>query len=203
MNNSLSSYPNLVYLGLILFFLILNFISSNKEGIFTVIKHISIWIIISLIAIICYSYRYELKNVKEKVARELVPGSSTHQRTNRAIILNKSNDGHFYLNTVINGQKIRFLIDTGASDIAITLGDAKKIGIDINKIKFNKIYNTANGQAKGASVVLDHLIINDIKFKIISASIMSSNMTVSLLGMTFLNRLKKFEFKKNNLFLYY
>ena len=70
MTNLLSNHANLIYLGLILFFLILNFISSDKGGIFMALKHISIWIIIILIIIIGYSYRYELKDVKDKVVRE-------------------------------------------------------------------------------------------------------------------------------------
>ncbi|MFT4718663.1 MAG: aspartyl protease family protein [Rickettsiales bacterium] len=203
MNNLLSNHANLIYLGLILFFLILNFISSDKGGIFTALKYISIWIIIILIIIIGYSYRYELKDVKEKVVRELNPGSSTHKQKLRAITINKANDGHFYLNTIINGQKIQFLVDTGASSVALILDDAKKIGINLNEIKFNKVYHTANGKAYGASITLDHVIVDNIKFKKVSASIMSSDMGISLLGMSFLNRLTKFEFKNNNLILYY
>jgi aspartyl protease family protein len=203
MNNIISDYPNLIYLGLILIFLIINFLSNNKDGFFTIIKYLSIWIIITLLAIISYSYRYELQMAKEKVTRELLPGTSTHDRRSRKIILTRAKDGHFYLNTIINKQKIRFLVDTGASDVALSLQDAKKIGIDFNRIKFDKIYSTANGQTKGASINLNHLIINNVKFKNISASVMSSNMGVSLLGMTFLNRLKKIEFKSNSLILYY
>ena len=203
MTNLLSNHANLIYLGLILFFLILNFISSDKGGIFMALKHISIWIIIILIIIIGYSYRYELKDVKDKVVRELNPGSSTHKQKLKAITINKANDGHFYLNTIINGQKIQFLVDTGASSVALILDDAKKIGINLNEIKFNKVYHTANGEAYGASITFDHLIVDNIKFKKVPASIMSSDMGISLLGMSFLNRLKKFEFKNNNLILYY
>lgn len=203
MNNIISDYPNLIYLGLILIFVIINFLSSNKKGFFTIVKYLSIWAIIALLSIIAYSYRFELQSVKEKVTRELLPGSSTHEQKTRRIILTRAQDGHFYLNTVINNRKIRFLVDTGASDVALSLGDAKKIGIDINKIKFNKIYHTANGKARGASITLKHLIVNNVKFKKVSASIMSSDMGTSLLGMTFLNRLKKFEFKSNSLILYY
>ena len=203
MNNILSDYPNLIYLALILFFLILNFLAHNKKGFFTIIKYISIWAIIALIVIIGYSYRYELNNIKEKVARELIPGSSTHKAKYGSITLTQAQDGHFYLNTIINGQKIKFLVDTGASDIALSLSDAKKIGINLKKVKFNKIYHTANGKAYGASITLKHLIVNNVKFKRVSASVMSSEMSISLLGMTFLNRLKKYEFKNNNLILYY
>jgi aspartyl protease family protein len=203
MNNIISDYPNALYLGLILIFLIINFFSNNREGVFTIIKYLSIWIIIALLALIAYSYRYELQSVKEKVTRELIPGTSTHDRKARKLILTRAQDGHFYLNSIINNQKIRFLIDTGASDVALSLNDARKIGINIKKINFDKIYHTANGKAYGASVILDHLIINNVKFKKVSASIMSSEMGISLLGMTFLNRLKKFEFRANNLILYY
>lgn len=203
MNNIISDYPNAIYLGLILVFLIINFFSNNRDGFFTIVKYLSIWIIIALLSLIAYSYRYELQSVKEKVTRELIPGTSTHDRKTRKLILTRAQDGHFYLNSIINNQKIRFLIDTGASDIALSLNDARRIGVNIKKIKFDKIYHTANGKAYGASVILDHLIVNNVKFKKVSASIMSSKMGISLLGMTFLNRLEKFEFKSNNLILYY
>ena len=113
----------------------INFFSNNREGVFTIIKYLSIWIIIALLALIAYSYRYELQSVKEKVTRELIPGTSTHDRKARKLILTRAQDGHFYLNSIVNNQKIRFLIDTGASDVALSLNDARKIGINIKKIK--------------------------------------------------------------------
>lgn len=203
MKDLISNSPNLIYLGLIVIFLILNFIANNRVGFYVIIKHISIWVIIFLLGILAYSYRYEINNTKERIVRELAPGSATHNRKTGAIILNQATDGHFYLNTIINRKKVRFLIDTGASDIALNLQDAQNIGINIKKIKFNKIYNTANGKTYGASVILDHLIVGRVKFNRVSASIMSSDMDISLLGMTFLNRLKKYEFKNSNLILYY
>ena len=85
------------------------------------------------------------------------------------------------------------VLDSGGHPLAFERQDGASAGR----------FAIANGKAYGASITLDHLIVDNIKFKKVPASIMSSDMGISLLGMSFLNRLKKFEFKNNNLILYY
>jgi len=93
------------------------------------------------------------------------------------------------------------MIDTGASDISISLKDAKKIGVNIKNLEFNKRYQTANGIALGASISLKEMEVGEIKFFDLTASVNGGDMNNSLLGMSFLKRLKKYEFYQDQLIL--
>ena len=93
------------------------------------------------------------------------------------------------------------MIDTGASDVVINLAQAKKIGINIKKLKFNKLYQTANGISKGATTKIAKLEFASINFKNIPISINSGNQSSALLGMSFLRKFKKYEFYSDKLIL--
>ena len=82
------------------------------------------------------------------------------------IIVSIASDQHFYIRTQINGVTIKFLIDTGASDVVLSSTDAKKIGINLKKLKFTKQYNTANGTVFGANIRLKRMRIGTSKLKI-------------------------------------
>jgi aspartyl protease family protein len=93
------------------------------------------------------------------------------------------------------------MIDTGASDIMLSISDAKKIGINTNNLIFNRPYQTANGRSFGASIKLKEVEISGIKFKDIYASVNEGDMGVALLGMSFLRRFSKYEFFQDRLVL--
>ena len=116
-------------------------------------------------------------------------------------MINLSQDGHFYLNVKINNVPVRFMIDTGASDIVLNLDEAKRVGIDVKKLRFDKTYQTANGKSFGAMVVLDEITVADVIFRKVSASVNSAEMGTSLLGMRFLRQFKKYEFYQDKLVL--
>ena len=119
------------------------------------------------------------------------------------IVINLSQDDHFYLNTKINGKSVRFLVDTGASDVVLNLRDARKIGVDVNRLRFNKVYNTANGVVRGASIVLRRLEFAGIEFYDVNASVNAADLDVSLLGMSFLQKFDKYEVYQDKLILHY
>ena len=83
----------------------------------------------------------------------------------------------------------------------MTPSDARKIGLDLDKLTYDKPYGTANGVGYGASVVLDELTVGSIRFTKIRASINQTEIGVSLLGMAFLHRLKSFSFANHRLVL--
>jgi aspartyl protease family protein len=117
------------------------------------------------------------------------------------LIINLAEDGHFYLDLKINGISSRFMIDTGASEITISLAEAKRIGVDVKKLNFNKPYQTANGTSFGASITLEKIEVGNVKFYDVSASVNSSDMGISLLGMSFLRQFNRYEFYRDKLIL--
>ena len=110
-----------------------------------------------------------------------------------------SKDGHYYINTVTNGKNVKFMVDTGASDIVIDRKLARRIGIDINSLRFIMTYNTANGTVRGAPIRLESLKIGEYAFYDIRASVNEADMDEPLLGMRFLDKLDGYEVKRDTL----
>ena len=152
------------------------------------------------VLVIGFTYRPELTEVYNRVVGEVAPAHAinTDQDT---LAVTASLDGHYYVFGKANGERIRFLIDTGATDIMLTPQDASRIGIDLERLNYNQQYNTANGTTWGASYRLDSLSIGSFDFADIKVSVNESNSTVSLLGMSFLDRLKSFEFRDSKLYM--
>lgn len=98
-------------------------------------------------------------------------------------------DGHFYIQAMVNGGRVTFMVDTGASDIVLTPNDARRIGFDPAGLEFDQLAQTANGTVRGASIRLDNLIVGPIAMSGVPASVNEADMPESLLGMEFLNRL--------------
>ncbi len=93
------------------------------------------------------------------------------------------------------------MIDTGATDIMLTPQDASRIGIDLERLNYNQQYSTANGTTWGAPYRLDSLSIGSFDFTDVKVSVNQSTSTVSLLGMSFLDRLQSFEIRGSKLYM--
>jgi len=173
-----------------------------------IFKYLLIWAGIGFVIIALYAYRFEFGDFKNRLAGEINPTSPRiNNRVNgqindqRQIILNIADDQHFYVRLKINKVEVLFMIDTGASDMMLNLSDARKIGINVNNLVFNKPYQTANGISFGAVINLPEVEIANIKFNNVKASVNDGDMGVNLLGMSFLRRFSKYEFFQDRLIL--
>jgi aspartyl protease family protein len=210
MLNSLSSYINtlsensvinIIYTLILMALLSGGLIFHIRHNRTKTLKHLAIWGLLICLLILLYSYRYDYYNFKERFLGELLPNRPTTQKDG-SITLRLSQDGHYYINIYINNQKIRFMIDTGASDIVLSKQDAKKLGLNTSSLKYSKPYNTANGISYGAAITLNQINIAEFTLKNIPASVNSGKMENSLLGMSFLNQLSGYSVKDNILTLY-
>jgi clan AA aspartic protease (TIGR02281 family) len=111
-------------------------------------------------------------------------------------------DGHFYINVEINLVPIRFMIDTGASDIVIAPRDAEAAGFDVTTLNYSRSYRTANGVVKGAPVKLDSMIVGPMTLRDVPASVNGADMDTSLLGMAFLKQFRRYDVNDNTLTFY-
>jgi aspartyl protease family protein len=105
------------------------------------------------------------------------------------IVLTANGQGHFLANGTINGTPVRFLVDTGATLIAIGAGDARRIGIDSKK-GVKGITNTANGRVEVTQVKLDTVRIGEVVLNSVDALVLPHEQSPALLGMSFLNRME-------------
>jgi aspartyl protease family protein len=91
---------------------------------------------------------------------------------------------------MVNGSRVTFLVDTGASDIVLSPADARRIGFDPDSLVFDQLASTANGTVSGATIRLDSLAVGTIEMNGLPATVNGAEMSESLLGMEFLSRLR-------------
>ena len=119
-------------------------------------------------------------------APEMAEGPSTERF--RAVSGNQ-----FVITASVNGHLIRFMVDSGATYVALLPGDAQKLGFNLNTLDWNVETHTANGKALNAEVKLAELRIGSITKFDVPALVMRADGGISLLGMTFLSRLKSWQ----------
>lgn len=110
-------------------------------------------------------------------------------------------DGHFHLTARVNGQPVRFVIDTGATTIALAEEDARRAGIDPDSLAFVGQARTANGMVQTATVMLDSLTIGEIAEYDVPAVVLRSDLDLSLMGMSYLSRFARVSIEGNRLIL--
>jgi len=105
----------------------------------------------------------------------------------QGVVLTADGAGHFYTMAQVNGVAVRFLVDTGATMIALPGGDASRLGIDYRKGQ-RRMTNTANGTVAVYLVKIDTLKLGDIEVSNLDAVVFEEGLNMGLLGMSFLNR---------------
>ncbi len=119
----------------------------------------------------------------------------------RELVLRKSPNGHFLVSAYVNGVETRFLVDTGASDVALTAEDAERIGLNTRGLHYTRAYQTANGVIRAAPVTLRDVRIAQLRVRDVQATITEAPMGISLLGMSFLGELAGYEVRGDRLIL--
>jgi len=112
----------------------------------------------------------------------------------RSVTLKANSLGHFSLTAEINGMPVEMMADTGATYVALTYKTALSLGIQPSELPFNKQTDTANGVTAVAPVALDEIRIGDIVLRRVEAVVTApGRLRQNLLGMSFINRLSRFE----------
>lgn len=95
--------------------------------------------------------------------------------------------GHYYGTASINGQSMRFLVDTGATMVSMGASEARRAGL--NLADGEPVYvQTANGVARARRMKLDTIVVEGIKMHAVEAIVHEGELPIVLLGMSFLNR---------------
>ena len=118
------------------------------------------------------------------------------------IDLEKGSDGQFYADVRVNGQPTHFLIDTGASEIALSEEDARRAGITVDPSTYELIGEGASGIVRGAHVQIHQIDFEGFHAKDIKAVVVPGTQ-VSLLGQPFLDKLDEIVIQKDEMRLHY
>lgn len=164
------------------------------------VRDFAIWVAIALALVAVYSFREEFALLGRKVAGELLPpGESLTVESGamgeQAVRVRRRSDGHFVAKAQVNGARVTMLIDTGASTVVLKPADAKLAGIDVDSLSYSVPVHTANGTTFAAAVRLRRVGIGPIVLDRVDALVSAPGaLTQSLLGMSFLRRLRSYEF---------
>ncbi len=166
----------------------------------TALRHMAIWLAIIAGLVALYAFREEIAFVGNRMAGELLPagyGTVVEDKTTGdiAVRIRQRADGQFVARTTVDGAAVVMLVDTGASTVVLKPADARNAGIDVDRLSFTIPVRTANGTTFAAPVRIRSLSVGPIRLDDVEALVSKpGNLNVSLLGMSFLRRLRSYEF---------
>jgi aspartyl protease family protein len=135
-----------------------------------------------------YAYRFELFPSEPQVGR------------GGEVIINRRFSGEFAIGGRVNNARVTFLFDTGASAVVLTADDARRAGVEASRLVFDVPVATANGAAMAAETKLDQIAVGPIVMRNVPALVARRGaLDESLLGMSFLERLKSYTVERDRL----
>jgi aspartyl protease family protein len=175
-------------------------LAASRKSLPAIASQLAIWMLLMLVLVAGYGYRYELKEVAVRLRDELLP---TRARTldGGSVAVRRAEDGHFWIDAIVDDRTIRFLVDTGASDVVLSRDDAVRLGIPFESLRFARVFSTANGLTRGAAIELRQIRLGSISFDYVSAWVNEGEMAHSLLGMRLLEQLSSVEIKNDTLLI--
>ena len=165
-----------------------------------ILRDAALWVAIAGLILIGYSFRHDAAWLGQRLVGEINPSAGISET--RSIRFPASVDGHYSVDATVDGEVIRFLVDTGASDVVLSPADARRLGFDVESLSFSRSYNTANGTVQGAPIRLGSIQVGPVRVEDVRASVNSADMNRSLLGMSFLERTGGFDVRNDTLTLY-
>jgi aspartyl protease family protein len=161
------------------------FLVQNRNGVGKMMQQAMIWGFLFLGVIAAYGLWSDVQ--RQTAANQML------RLGDGQIIVPRQPDGHYYLTLALNGENIRFVVDTGASDMVLTRSDAGRAGLEPDSLNFTGTAATANGTVRTAPVRIDTVRLGDITDTDVRASVNDGEMFGSLLGMRYLEKWGRIE----------
>ena len=185
-------FAHLTYLVILGSVLVLWFVVQNRDSIGKLMQQALIWVLIFVGAI-------AVVGLWDDIRQTVRPMQSVVSEDR--IELPRAPDGHYYLTAQVNGEPIRFVVDTGASQIVLGQSDAERIGIDTGRLAYLGRAYTANGEVRTAPVRLNSVEVGPVRHEDVRAVVNEGEMSGSLLGMSYLQRFSSIEITGGKLVL--
>ena len=186
-------YARLFYLVLLGSAVVLWFFAQNRNSLGKITQQAIIWALIFVGVIAAVGLWGDIRNT-------VLPGQAVVAEDGR-IELPRAADGHYYLTADVNGAPIRFVVDTGASQIVLTKADAETAGLATEELSFVGRAYTANGEVRTAPVRLDRVEVGPLVDEDVRAVVNEGELDQSLLGMEYLQRFTSVEITNGTLVL--
>jgi aspartyl protease family protein len=193
-------FASLVYKIALLVFIGGAVFALFRERIADAFRAAMFWVVVGLILALGYTYRFDLRDVGDRMLAEFIPGRAATR--NGAVEISRGRGGEFQIATQVNGASVPMVLDTGASAVVLTQEAAKAAGLPLALLSYDVNVETANGRARAASVTLDRVTVGSIVERSVPALIAQpGQLRTSLLGMSFLTRLERWEVRGERLVL--
>lgn len=163
-------------------------------------RTIALWLGVGAVLLLGFAFRDPLLSAGRHLRSAVMPGYPVETAAGQMMI-SESAGGAYLVIGRVNSTPVHFMVDTGASDIVLSPADARRLGIDLDTLAFEHVYETANGQGRGAPYRVTTLQVGGIVLHDVAVSINQAPMRTSLLGMTFLKRLKSFAISDHKMVL--
>ncbi|TMV13559.1 retropepsin-like aspartic protease family protein [Arenibacterium halophilum] len=183
---------SLIYLLLLGAALAFWFFIQNRDSLNKKLQQAALWALIFVGAIAAYGLWDDISRSGMSARISAETGEITVPR---------SADGHYYLTLQVNDTPIRFVVDTGATDMVLTRADAVTAGVDPGDQGFSGRARTANGTVRVAPVRLGTVAIGPVQDRNVRASVNDGEMDTSLLGMTYLHRFSSIQITNGEMIL--
>ena len=166
-----------------------------------VLGDVAIWAAIILGLVALYAYRFEVADVADRTIAELSPSEPQIGKGGEVIVAQRR-DGQFVIPAKVDGARVAFLFDTGASSVVLRAEDAKRIGVDAAALDFDVGVVTANGAAMAAATRIGEIALGPIVVRNVRALVARPGaLDQSLIGMSFLERLQSYAVERGRLIL--
>lgn len=164
------------------------------------LRHAAIWAAIVAVLALGFAYRQDFIGIWRHLRVAFSAGDPVATGAHE-LVIPQDESGAFVIIGKVNGERVRFLVDTGATDTVLSPDDVRRLGVDPATLRYDHGAETANGLGYGASYVANRLEVGPIRLDDFRMTVNRSPMSESLLGLTFLNRLESFEVRGRNLIL--
>ena len=198
--------PRLIGLIAILAFVAAGVLGRQMRA-WHVIRALAVWALIIVVMAGLYASRDQLAGFAGRLVGALVPGVPVSGRlageaNPDSVVITRAGDGHFAVRANVDGVATSMLIDTGASFVTLSHGDAAKVGMDPLSLDYSIPIRTANGTMQAAAVTLDSLAVGPIEQRNVRALVAPpGSLGQSLLGMSFLDALHGYSISGDRLVL--
>jgi len=166
---------------------------ANRRQMGKLAQQAAIWIFIFLGAIVVAGLWSDIRDT-------VVPRQAVMQDGAQVVVPMQA-DGHFYLTLEVNGTPVRFVVDTGATELVLSAEDAARVGITPEALVFSGRAFTANGPVDTAPVRLATVALGGVVDEGVRAVVNSGDLSESLLGMSYLRRFDRIEISGGQLVL--
>ena len=116
-------------------------------------------------------------------------------------VLQRQGDGHFYAEVSTGSGSVMMLVDTGATVVVLTGNDAAMMGVDWDESAVRPVARSASGVVYGVPVMLDSLQVDDLEARHVEAVVVPRDLDISLLGQSFLSKMKRVEMNGDEMVL--